>query len=294
MDIDTSFIAEPRANECLFSNVSRSAAPIGTGFNNLFYHTMSPRRSFDSPPGPMPKKRRSLSPVSPVSPGAPRVFQHDNSSSPMLPSLSQQKMEQTEGGPFLSRLSKPTLQGLGAPSSSLMKRPRRPALSAVVRPSEIQPTHSAYPILAGSGSQEGNDSPKVSPPTRRAFSALIPPPGFLESYSDESSFDGPDMSSPAQAYAKRQQVRTIRRCDGTEDFRPLTGATAMAMNDTPSSRFKALGMPGFGDNESHGKILPCHRVTEDGLMRISCQTVSVLVFPSTLVKSHMGIVGQPA
>jgi M-phase inducer tyrosine phosphatase len=94
------------------------------------------------------------------------------------------------------------------------------------------------------------------------------------------------MSSPAQAYAKRQQVKTIRRCDGTEDFRPLTGATAMVMKNSPSSRFMAVGMPGFGDNEAHGKILPCHRVTEDGLMRISCQTVGVPVFPSTFIKPH--------
>jgi M-phase inducer tyrosine phosphatase len=33
------------------------------------------------------------------------------------------------------------------------------------------------------------------------------------------------------------------------------------------------GLPGFGDNEANGKILPCHRVREDGLMRINGQTV---------------------
>jgi M-phase inducer tyrosine phosphatase len=282
MDIDTSFIAEPRTHEYSFPLVPHTAAPSTTGFNNLFYDTMSPRPSFDSSAGPVPKKRRSLSPVSP---GAPRVFQHGNSSSPMLPSPSQHKTERGEGQPLLSRLNKPTLQGLGAPSSSsLLKRPRRPALSAVVRPSESQVAHSAYPVLATSGLQEEDNSPKGSPPVRRAFSALIPSSGLLESYSDESSFDGPDMSSPAQAYAKRQQIKTIRRCDGTDDFRPLTGATAMVMKESPSSRFMAVGMPGFGDNEAHGKILPCHRVTEDGLMRISCHIVRVIMF-SSLFKS---------
>lgn len=123
-----------------------------------------------------------------------------------------------------------------------------------------------------------DDSPRAAPQARRAFSALIAPSQLMEPSEDESSFDGPDMSSPAQAYSKRQQVKTIRRCDGTEDFRPLTGATAMTMRDSPSSRHLAPGMPGFGDNEAHGKILPCHRVTEDGLMRITADTVCNDVF----------------
>ena len=275
MDVDTSFIAGPRADEYSFSPLPHSAAPTVTGFTNLFYHTMSPRRSFDSPASPKPKKRRSLSPVSPE---APRVFQQENSSSPMLPSPSQPKMGRTEGGPLLSWINKPTLQGLGTPSANLSKRPRRPALSAMVRPSEAQPAQSALPILAVPGLQGEDHSPQGSPPVRRAFSALIPSAGFLEAYSEESSFDGPDMSSPAQAYAKRQHVKTIRRCDGTDDFRPLTGATAMVMKESPSSRFMAAGMPGFGDNEAHGKILPCHRVTEDGLMRVSCRTVRISGF----------------
>jgi M-phase inducer tyrosine phosphatase len=246
--------------------------------------TLTPSSMIQCPPstvrlpaGPITKKHSSLSPVSPVSPAAPSVFHHGNSSSPMLPSLPQQKMERRERKPLLSRLNKPTLQGLGASSSALLKRPRRPALSAVVRPSDTEPTHSAYPVLAASGFQGEDNSPKGSPPVRRAFSALIPSSGVLESYSDESSFDGPDMSSPAQAYAKRQQIKTIRRCDGTDDFRPLTGATAMVMKESPSARFMAAGLPGFGDNEAHGKILPCHRVTEDGLMRISCHNVRVVV-----------------
>ncbi|TFY74380.1 hypothetical protein EWM64_g9629, partial [Hericium alpestre] len=37
------------------------------------------------------------------------------------------------------------------------------------------------------------------------------------------------------------------------------------------------GLGGFGDNEAHGKILPCHRVREDGLMRINSQTLDALL-----------------
>jgi hypothetical protein len=35
----------------------------------------------------------------------------------------------------------------------------------------------------------------------------------------------------------------------------------------------AVGLLGFSNNKAHGKILPCHRVMEDELMRISCHNV---------------------
>ncbi|KAF5387125.1 hypothetical protein D9615_001840 [Tricholomella constricta] len=286
MDVDTSFVADhPPAAVYSFSPTPASAAPTITGFNNLFFETMSPRRSLDSPGVPQPKKRRSLSPE-PI-----RSFEVEDSSSPMQPSPSQSKLERITSNSLLNRFSKPTLQGLGAPSSSFPKRPRRPALSAMIPPSDAAPLQSAYPILTSAGLIQDDMSPKGSAPPRRAFSALIPQSNFLEGLSDESSFDGPDMSSPAQAYSKRQQVKTIRRCDGTDDFRPLTGATAMVMNDSPSSRFMtATGMPGFGDNEAHGKILPCHRVREDGLMRIHSQTLDDLLdgkYDSQIVDFHI-------
>ena len=121
------------------------------------------------------------------------------------------------------------------------------------------------------------------------------------------------MSSPAQAYAKRQQVKTIRRCDGTDDFRPLTGATALmkrdteiittrglrrseerddraktvADRDTPRSKYLTGGgtLGGFGDNEASGKVLPCFRVPQDGLMRITPLTVSR---PAVFVRGRVG------
>jgi M-phase inducer tyrosine phosphatase len=122
----------------------------------------------------------------------------------------------------------------------------------------------------------------VPPPARRAFSAMLPQLG--PNPSGEPSIDQGDEGSPALAYAKRQQIRTIRRRDGTDDFRSLTGGTAIVARDKESPRARMIpqwgtGLGGFGDNEAHGKILPCHRVREDGLMRISCKTVSV--FPLT-------------
>lgn len=272
MDVDTSYIADSAIEPADFDPVPESAAPTITDFNQLFHDTMSPRRSFESPAGPEHRKRRSLSPESARAP----KYQ---SSSPMPPSSpSESKLERmAANGAAASRLGKPGLQGLGAPSASFLKRPRRPVLSAMVQPYD-QHAQSAYPTLESPPSNardsEEDPSPRGSAPVRRAFSAFLPPSVYTELEEEETSFEGQDMSSPAQAYSKRQQVKTIRRCDGTEDFRPLTGVTALVQNESPSAKFMAAGLPGFGDNEAHGKVLPCHRVTEDGLMRISCDTVS--------------------
>ena len=270
MDVDTSYMVEAVPSPISFSPVPHSAAPAITAFNQLFYDTMSPRRSFESPTGPLNKKRRSLSPES------PNISTQDRSSSPMAPSSpSEAKLKRMNSATLAARMNKPTLQGLGAPSASFLKRPRRPVLSAMVESSHQQ-AQSAYPVLC---SAFEDSSPRGSAPVRRAFSALLPPSStYAEPEDDESSFDGQDMSSPAQAYSKRQQVKTIRRRDGTEDFRPLTGVTAMVERECPSPKHMSPGLPGFGDNETHGKILPCHRVTEDGLMRISGQTVCCSLF----------------
>ena len=311
-----------------------SAAPTVTTFNNLFYEVPSPNpvghgleeaanisgvSSFtESPCQPFPKKRRSSSP-DPKSVSLRRSHQHlfdddDNgySSSPAHESPSAHKLERMASSSLLANQKKPASLGFGMPSTLALnankKRPRRPALSAMIAPGEGPSSSSphpqtAYPIMTNADDSE--DKPEVVhrlPPVRRAFSAMLPPNLLEQSMSSESSFDhDADLSSPAQAYAQRQQVKTIRRCDGTDDFRPITGATALmkrdteiiasrglrrseeredrgrttADRDTPRSKYlnAGPGLGGFGDNEAHGKILPCHRVREDGLMRINPKTV---------------------
>ena len=50
---------------------------------------------------------------------------------------------------------------------------------------------------------------------------------------DDNHPEGPDMSSLApQAYAKRQSMHTLRRRDGIEDLRPLTGASGLKERGT--------------------------------------------------------------
>lgn len=315
MDVDTSYynvdaVPVPVPATVHLSPIPHSAAPTITGFNQLFYDTLSPGATLESPLGRLPKKqRRSLSPTS-TRRTTLKESHEDQASSPLgvHSSPSEAKLERIVNRASSGAQVKPTLQGLGAPSSSFLKRPRRPVFSAMVAPGDHLQVRSAYPTLSppdsgATDATEEDNSPRGAAPARRAFSAFLPPSSIFagpvsasvvegQRQQQEESFEGDggwsDMSSPAQAYSKRQQVKTIRRCDGTEDFRPLTGATALklkespfggnAANLSPSAKFMvATGLPGFGDNEAHGKILPCHRVTEDGLMRISPQTVSSLL-----------------
>ncbi|KAI5122982.1 hypothetical protein M0805_006860 [Coniferiporia weirii] len=292
--------------------VTLSAAPTITGYSNLFFDAMSPER----PSSPMrPRKRRSLSPE-----GSPRQEvlcqqRHSNeseylqpafeeSSSPAPPSPSARKLERfasTGGGLFGKSSNQPPPLSIQAGTSSTSngnmfgsKRPRRPTVSALGRPS-VYP-QSAFPILDSKMDEES--SLGVLPPPRRAFSGTVAPIPASPS-SDNDSEGGPEFSSPAaQAFAKRQTMRTVRRRDGTEDFRPLTGAGVLLQRDvnsaahsplrkaavitnseSPSGRWfnASAGLPGFGDNEAHGKILPCEKVPEDGLMRIDTKTLNALL-----------------
>lgn len=260
MDVDPVLVAH---NENLLSSPPLSSAPTITGFN-MFHSSVSPAQLESPSAGAgQPKKRRSLSPET-----VSRVEQNDPSSPPPS-SPSQHKLERMGSGPLLSHFNKPGLQGLGVPSN-MNKRPRRPIFSAVVHSTESG-ARSAYPVMESEGSPSQSLAPPNLGPSRRVVSAMLPPSGV--DMSDES-FDGPDMSSPAQAYMKRQQTKTIRRRDGTEDFRPLTGASPIVNKDVHESPSAKFMLAGFGDNESLGKILPCHRVCEDGLMRITPKTVS--------------------
>lgn len=305
MDVDSilppSLTFGKQVNEAPSSPAPLSAAPTVTGFSNLFFDAMSPE------PAPVrPLKRRSVSPE-----GSPRqasayrhrhsnegesIYVQEQSSSPAPPSSpSARKFERfaSTGGGLFRKPSKPLLTGI-AGNSAANKRGRRPTISTLVS----NGLQSAYPIIDSKKDDEEDFT--ILPPPRRAFSAMI----AVAPSSDDNQSEGPEMSSPAaQAYAKRQSMRTIRRRDGTEDFRPLTGAGMIreremspavhsplrkavgnSNSESPSSRWiKNAGLPGFGDNEAHGKILPCEKVSEDGLMRINVQTVSPLSTPLSII-----------
>lgn len=326
MDVDSSFshITSSSAPE---EHGPLSAAPTITAFqlhehagsdahNNPFFDEMENAHGesdisgiVESPSQPFPKKRRSSSPkLQAMRTAYQHLVEEETFSSPAPPSSpSERKLERIASAVF-----KKPLPGLGVAVelNANKKRPRRPALSSIIAPGEGFVPQTAYPIMTTEVGDKENSGPTsrvhALPPVRRAFSAMLPPSALEQAFEEGSSFEaeGVDMSSPAQAYAQRQQMKTIRRCDGTEDFRPLTGATALVRRetqaivkglrksedredrsrekelgkgDTPRSRYLNAGpnLGGFGDNEASGKILPCHRVREDGLMRITAETVSL-------------------
>ena len=79
-------------------------------------------------------------------------------------------------------------------------------------------------------------------------------------------------NSPAQraALARRENIARL----GGKGSRMLPGSPLR--NSTAGNPNSGLG--GFGDSEADGKILPCHKVREDGLMRIRPDTVSFFLF----------------
>ena len=291
MDIDTSFteaLTFPLKSDSSPS-VPFTAAPVAPNFQNIFYDPSSPGCAHDDLYES--KTRRSVSPErTPESAhgrrraGTISVF---DSSSPVVDSSpSVLKLER------IANISKkPMLSGLGMPHDNA-RHPRKPILSALVPPSDS--VQFAPPLPRGpqdegrmSAIQEHNTA---LPPPRRAFSAMLPEHRLGAHPSEESPSERNEECSPALAYAQRHKVRTIRRRDGTDDFRSLTGATAMVVRDKESPRARmvpqwGVGLGGFGDNEAFGKILPCHRVREDGLMRINCKTVRSLILVEIAVNN---------
>lgn len=260
MDVDSSFSMDLDAVAPLsFSPISKTAHHASRGFDTLFRNTLSPRRSFESPQANKPRERRSVSPDAMLK----SETEQDFPSSPgFFPSPLESKVDRLRKG-------KPMLQGLGPPPL-FSRNNRRPVVSAAYQTSDVH-----HPIL--SNGQFDATTACGGLPARRAVSALLSPSFTSDPYSEESSFDGPDGSSPALSYAKRQQGRTLRRCDGSESLRSVSDAIAREspsrIASSPMSKYMAPGLGGFGDNEAHGKILPCHKVTEDGLMRIKAETV---------------------
>lgn len=121
---------------------------------------------------------------------------------------------------------------------------------------------------------------------RRAYSVCDQPtvPDISEDESEyEASPSNPmGMGRPGGLRAGRKVggSRLAPGVDGSPGMKPVRSSIAvpMAAADTASPSRKAKraspGMPGFGDNEMDGKILPCHKVKEDGLVRITPATVS--------------------
>lgn len=286
MDVDTSFTFPPKPDSS--PSTPFTAVPPVSSFQNIFDDPSSPGCAhndlYES------KNRRSASPERTPEPAQGRrragtISVFDSSSPAVDSSPSVLKLER------IANLSKkPMLSGLGMPSHDNTTCPRKPVLSALVPPSDASQFGSPPPSRDDERMTTLQDHIAALPPPRRAFSAMLPEHKLGAHPSGDSPSHCDKECSPALAYAQRHKVRTIRRRDGTDDFRSLTGATAMVVRDKESPRARmvpqwGVGLGGFGDNEAFGKVLPCHRVREDGLMRIDCKTVRSLILVEMVINN---------
>ena len=282
MDVDSPRPSPRRTSESSASPAfSGSASFSGSpGLGSFFCESPAP------PAVLPPAKRRSLvtgSPASPSSPSAkrasygPRGMDKANSSSAMLFAATNGRT--TNLASRRSNYKRPTLMNVPSPSE-------RPSDTLAQRSASAA---SAYPILYGA------TKPLVPPkfptrspahaPMRRAYSVCDQPqmgmstPGETED--DESEFENSPSVTIHAEYARRHGQKFVPRVDGSPGFKPMRSSYAAPTAASPSGKCKQSpygpgGLPGFGDNEMDGKILPCHKVKEDGLVRISPSTVSVL------------------
>lgn len=277
-------VSSPAPTKNFFDLSSPGSPPARAGGNNPF---APPTVSTPPANGPLFKARRSLSPE-----GTSR----DDSYATLVSPSPAGKLRRMASGSLLAALcnaSSPPAPGAAdvstdldpSPCLEIKQRPRRPALNPLMPASRGESgRHSAYPILAG-GERRAPGLSSFDAPERRSFSARLAPPGGMlaDMSGDESSFDVSQdmMSSPAHAVARRAAGRALRRVDGSDNIRspgPRSAGPVLHVQESPSARYLRPGMPGFGDNEAHGKILPCHRVKDDGLMRINPTTVSNLLW----------------
>ncbi|ORY24381.1 hypothetical protein BCR39DRAFT_323623 [Naematelia encephala] len=237
-----------------------------------------------APPAVLPSKRRSLISGSPGSPGS--------SPSAKRTSLGLgRNVEKTAS-------SSAMLFGGGRPNAVGSRRPqpyKRPPLMAApgLENTSGRSTSaiSAYPILYGAPKQTlgqaGTFPRAATAPMRRAFSVCdqgsMPPPEMEE---DESEFEAsPSVGGPHAEYARRHGKQFVPRVDGSPGFKAARSSIAVTGQGAASPTGKGKkpspygpgGLPGFGDNEMDGKILPCHKVKEDGLVRITVDTLDNLI-----------------
>ncbi|KAL7419639.1 m-phase inducer phosphatase [Cryptotrichosporon argae] len=274
MDVDSPHLSGSRVlfsqSPSTFAASSLSGSP---GLGSFFENSPSAQAAAVS------NKRRSLVATSPASP----------SSSPSAKRTSLGQYRQLEKASTSGALL------FGAPRANTIASRRngvvnkRPQLLPVpTAAGRSTTTNSAYPILYAPptavdgtfGLQQQRPGPKSM---RRAYSVCDQP---AHDVSDDEGECDASPSVVAQgmhaAYARRYGNRHVARPDGSPGFKPVRSsiavsgqgeASASPVRGKKTSPFGPGGLPGFGDNETEGKILPCHTVKEDGLVRITPETL---------------------
>jgi len=163
---------------------------------------------------------------------------------------------------------------------------KRPLLIATNTAHEI-PTHSgtasALPVMDGKSGQPAAifslaraARPSGQPPMRRAHS-VCDQSNAAEGTSHDQTRDAPSgmSTNPGRVVSHIETgttgLQAIHHLGGriTPDNFGSSGDGA-----GQKAPFAQAGLLGFGANEMEGKVLPCHSVKEDGLVRVTKETVS--------------------
>lgn len=298
LPLDWSMSSEDKENSL---GIAKSPSPKTSSFGPSSMELDSPApRPRAIAPSPSFSGSASLD----SSPGFGAYFEQSPAPAPMLNPTKRRSLvdgsPSASGSPSAKRASFGKKADKSASSSAMLfgttrintLASRRAAPPLVKRPilAQVQPTgnvaragsaSSAYPILEHPKTNIGTFPRATGGLMRRAYS-VCDQPQLSEQSEEDSEFDGSPSVTAAQAeYARRHGKRVEARVDGSPNFKPMRSSIAVPTQGCGSpSRSKGQksgsftkGLPGFGDNEMDGKILPCHKVKEDGLVRVTPQTV---------------------
>ncbi len=153
----------------------------------------------------------------------------DQSSSPAPPSPSQRKSERfaSAGGALFKGIARPTafVQALFL-EANVPGDPRFPLL--VSREGMAESAHCAYPVM-----EDEKENDRAAPSSEARIIPAAP------SSEDAGGSESDDYLLPAaRVFANKQGLRIVRRQDGTDDFRPLTGDSALPQTDLVTPRAK--------------------------------------------------------
>ena len=221
------------------------------------------RKARPASPEPAVPRRVQLS-SSPSSSPAARKFERSLSAQLAPPTFKPKEMQPQCGGPSF-RQPKPRLPFV-ALSSVLTKdmapQPRSAGVFPSARTRQLAPRRAVSAFI-----QPGYGVPSGLKQSRLRMMAAFGDDDDGESGAE--TFDSPITKVKVGRMAKVASV------GGTSDMK----AAGARVSPVPSFG-RSPGLPRFGDNEMDGKILPCQRVKDDGLVRITSQTVRSTICPT--------------
>ncbi|WWC68646.1 uncharacterized protein I206_102577 [Kwoniella pini CBS 10737] len=296
MDIDSPAIKSRRPSSQQSPTFSGAASFSGSpGLGSFFCESPA------APAAQAPAKRRSLVTGSPASPSSGSPSAKRTSLGLTRPALD----KTTSSGAMLFGGGRSST--VAARRNPMFKRPALGPLSA--GPSgdggaRTASATSAFPILYAppkttlGGGSSGTFPRSAMAPMRRAYS-VCDQNKMHEMEEDESEYEAsPSMAGTQAEYIRRYGPRAVPKVDGSPGFKSVRASIATSGQGITSpaaskgkqkiSPYGPGGLPGFGDNEMDGKILPCHKVKEDGLVRITPDTLQELLAGkySSKIKRH--------